>query len=124
MFTRAFQPAGDGGFAMFRTAHENRDIAAFGQKHQDQNDVLFIGLHPIQRRVKTTGEARFTPLAFPVLNMFVNTAFPITYDCMQQVIADTEAITLGIGTGVALGYELFGATASAFALGVGNAQPI
>ena len=59
-------------------------------------------------------------MAFPVLNVFVNTAFSITNDSVQQMIADAEVITLGIGTGVALSFELFGATTSAFALGVGN----
>ena len=70
--------------------------------------------------MKATGEALFTPLAFPVLNVFVYTAFPVTYDRVQQVIDDPEVITLGIGTGVTLGCELFGATASTFPLNVGN----
>ena len=59
-------------------------------------------------------------MTFPVLNMFVNTAFPITDDRVQKVIDDGEVITLGIGTGVAFGFEMFAATASTFALGVGN----
>jgi len=120
MFARSFKPAGDGGFTMTGTAYENRDIAAFGQEHQDQHDVPFIGLHPIQGRVKATGEARFTPLAFPVLNVFVNTTFSITNDRVQQVIDDAEVLTPGIGTGMALSIELFGTTTCAFALVVGN----
>ena len=48
-------------------------------------------------------------MAFPVLNVFVNTTFPITNDCVQQMVDDAEVITLGIGTGVALSFELFGA---------------
>ena len=59
-------------------------------------------------------------MTFPVLNMFVNTAFSITDDRVQQVIDDAEVIALGIGTGMTLGCELFGATASTFSLGVGN----
>ena len=70
--------------------------------------------------MQSTGEALFAPLAFPVLNMFVNTTFPITDDCVQQMIDDAEVITLGIGTRVTLGCELLVATAGAFALGVGN----
>jgi len=120
MFSRSFKPASNRGFAMFRTAYENKDITAFSQEHQDQNDVSFIGLHPIQGCVKATGEPLVTPLAFPVLNVFVNTTFPITDDRVQQVIDDTEVITLGIGTGVALGCELFFATSSTFSLRVWN----
>ena len=59
-------------------------------------------------------------MAFPVLNVFVYTAFPITNDRMQQVIADPAVITLGVGTGVALGFELFSTPARTFALGVVN----
>ena len=70
--------------------------------------------------MQSTGEALVTPLAFPVLNVVVNTASTITDDCMQQVIDDAKVITLGIGAGVALGCEMFGATASTFSLGVGN----
>ena len=120
MSARAFKPAGDGGFAMFRTAHENRDITTFSQKHQDQDDMPFISFQSIQGCVKTTGEALFAPLTFPILNVFVNTAFPITNNRMHQAINDAKVITLGIGTGVTLGGELFGATARTFPLSVGN----
>ncbi|MBU0512335.1 MAG: hypothetical protein KKD28_10285 [Chloroflexi bacterium] len=60
------------------------------------------------------------PLTFPILSVFVYTAFPVTYDRVQQVIDDAEVITLGIGTGVDLGFELFGTTASTFTLDIGN----
>ncbi|MBC8507248.1 MAG: hypothetical protein H8D34_20480, partial [Chloroflexi bacterium] len=39
---------------------------------------------------------------------------------VQQVIDDTEVITQRIGTSVTLGGEMFGVTASTFALGVGD----
>jgi hypothetical protein len=70
--------------------------------------------------MQSTGEPFITPLAFPVLNVVVNTAFTITDDSVQQVIDDPEILTPGIGAGVALGCEMFGATAGAFPLGVGN----
>jgi len=59
-------------------------------------------------------------MTFPVLNVFVYTAFPVTYDRVQQVIDDPEVITLGIRTGVALGFELFSTPASTFPLSVWN----
>ena len=128
MFPSTFQPTresfprfiGDGGFAMTRTAYENRDITIFSQEHQDQHDMPFISLQSIQRRVKATGEALVTPLAFPILNVFVNTAFSITNNGMQPVINDPKILTLGIRAGVALSGELFGSTARTFSLSVGN----
>ena len=120
---------GDGGLTVTRTTYEDRDIASFSQKHQDQDDVSFISLQSIHGSVQATGEALVTPLAFPILNVVVNTAFPIpaallgdpiTNNCVKQVISDAEIITLGVGTGVTLGCELFGATTSTFPMGVGN----
>ena len=68
---------GDGGLTVTRTTYEDRDIASFSQKHQDQDDVSFISLQSIHGSVQATGEALVTPLAFPILNVVVNTAFPI-----------------------------------------------
>ena len=48
--------------------------------------------------MQATGESLVAPLTFPVLNMLVNTAFPITYDRVQQVIDDAEVKShLGLG---------------------------
>ena len=82
VLTGAFEPTGDGGFAMTRTTHKNGDIAAFGQKHQDKHNAILSGLQAIKGSVKTAGEAFVTPLAFPVLNMSVNPAFTIPDDCV------------------------------------------
>ena len=120
MFSSTFQPASDGGFAMMGTAHENGDITAFSQEHQGQDDMAFISLQPIQGRVQATGETLVAPLAFPVLDVFVDTAFSIADERVNALIGDPEVFTLGIGTGVTLGGEIFLAATSAFALGVGN----
>lgn len=120
VLTHAFQPACNGGFTMTRAAHEDRDIAPFSQEHQDQNDMTIVGLQSIKGSVKATGEALVAPLTFPILNMFVATAFSIADNGVQQVIDDAEVITQGIGTSVTLGSEMFGATSSTFALRVGN----
>jgi hypothetical protein len=82
--------------------------------------MVIIGFQSIKGSVKATGEAFVTPLTFPILDVFVDTAFSITDNGVQQVIDDTEVITQGIGTSVALGGEMFGATARTFPLGVGN----
>ncbi|MBC8507749.1 MAG: hypothetical protein H8D34_23020 [Chloroflexi bacterium] len=50
----------------------------------------------------------------------MNTAFSITDNGVQQVIDDTEVITQRIGASMALGGEMFGATARTFSLGVGD----
>jgi hypothetical protein len=118
--THAFQPPGNGGFAMTRAAHEDRDIATLSQEHQNQDDMTIIGLQSIKRSVKATGEAFVTPLTFPILNIFVYTAFSITDDGVQHVIVDAEVITQRIGASMALGGEMFGATTRTFPLGVGN----
>ena len=120
VLAHTFQPTGNGGFTMTRTAHQDRDITPFSQEHQDQNDMAILGLKSIKGSMQTTGEALVTPLTFPILDVFVDTAFSITDNGVQQVINDAEVITQGIGTSVTLGGEMFGATASTFTLGVGN----
>jgi len=105
---------------MTRAAYEDRDITPFSQEHQDQNDMTIVGLQAIKGSVKATGEAFVTPLTLPILNVFVDTAFSIADNGVQQVIDNAEVITQRIGTSMALGCEMFGATASTFALGVGN----
>ena len=120
VFPHAFQPPSNSGFTVTRAAHEDRDIAPFSQEHQDQNDMPIISLQSIQGSVKATGEALVTPLTFPILNIFMYTAFSIANNGVQQVIDDTEVNAQGIGASVALGCEMFGAATRTFALGVGN----
>ena len=87
MLSHAFQPAGDGGFTMTRTTYQDGDVTAFGQEHQDQNDTVFINLQSIEMGVQATGETFVTPLAFPVLDVFVDAAFTIANDsvCRSSV---------------------------------------
>ena len=47
----SFEPSGDGGFAMSRATYENRDITAFGEKHQDQDDMIFSSFQAIEGSV-------------------------------------------------------------------------
>ncbi len=82
--------------------------------------MAFIGLERIQGRVQATGETLVAPLTFPVLNVFVDTAFSIPNKCVNALIGDPEVLALGIGTGVTLGGETFLASTSAFALGIGD----
>ena len=88
MFSSTLQPACDGGFAMLGTAHEYRDVATFGQEHQGKDDVPLVRLEIIQRCVQATGEAFLAPLAFPVLDVFVNPALPIPHNCVNVLIGD------------------------------------
>ena len=90
MFSCTLQPAGDGSFAVVGAAHEYRDVTAFGQEHQDQNDTVFINLQSIEMGVQATGETFVTPLAFPVLDVFANTPFSVTDMGVQPVIGDAE----------------------------------
>jgi hypothetical protein len=80
--TGSFQPTGDSGLTMTRTTDEARDIAAFGQKHQNQHDAILSSLQAIQGRVKAAGEAFVTPQTFPGLNMIIKPAFTIPDDCV------------------------------------------
>ena len=82
--------------------------------------MSFIRLEIVQRRVQATGEAFVTPLAFPVLNVFVFTAFAITNECMDDVIGDAEIVAFGIGASMPIGGDAFLAAARAFALRVRN----
>ncbi len=103
MFSCTLQPAGDGSFAVVGAAHEYRDVTTFSQEHPGQDDVAFVGLESIQRRVQATGETLVAPLAFPVLDVFADAAFSITNKCMNAMISDPKVFTFGIGTGVTLG---------------------
>ncbi len=101
-------------------AHEDGDVAAFSQEHQGKDDMAFIGLERIQGCMQATGETLVAPLAFPVLDVLLFTAFSIANERVNAMIGDLEVITIGIGTGVTLGGDAFLAATSAFALGVGD----
>ena len=120
MFSSPFQPTSDRGFTMFRTAHEYGDVTTFSQEHQGQDDVAFVGLEPIQGRVQATGETLVTPLTFPILDVFVDTAFSIANERVNALIGNPKIFALGIRTGVTFGGDAFLAATSAFALGVGD----
>jgi hypothetical protein len=47
VFSSTLQPTGDGGFTMLGTAYKHRDVTAFSQKHQGEDDMAFIGLEII-----------------------------------------------------------------------------
>ena len=68
--------------------------------------------------MQATGEAFVTPLAFPVLDMFVFAPSPIANECVDAVIGDSKIITSGIGAGVTFGRDAFLAATRAFALSV------
>jgi len=70
--------------------------------------------------VQATGETLVAPLAFPILDVFVDTAFSIANERVNALIGDPEVFTFGIRTGVTLGGDAFLAATSAFALGVGD----
>ena len=82
MFSCPFQPAGDGSFAVVGAAHENGDVTTFSQEHQGQDDVAFVRLESIQRRVQATGETLVARLAFPGLDVFADAPFSITNKCV------------------------------------------
>ena len=88
---------------MLRTTYEYGDVTTFSQEHQGQDDVAFVGLEPIQWRVQATGETLVTPLTFPILDVFVDTAFSIANERVNALIGDPEVLALGIRTGVTLG---------------------
>jgi hypothetical protein len=77
MLTGAFEPASDRSLTMTGTTYKDRYITAFGQKHQNQHDTILSGFQAIQGSVKTAGKAFIAPLAFPVLNVFVDTTVAI-----------------------------------------------
>jgi hypothetical protein len=91
--------------------------------------MFFVGLEIIQGCVQATGEAFVTPLAFPILDVFLLAAFAIpavslgdaiTDECVDTLIGDAEIVTLGIGTGVTFGGDALLAATGAFAFSVGD----
>ena len=93
VLTGTFEPTSDGGFTVSRAAHENGDITTFGQKHQDQNDMAFIGLEPIKGSVKAAGETFVAPLAFPVLDVFLLAPFSVANQCVYAMISNPKVVT-------------------------------
>jgi hypothetical protein len=59
-------------------------------------------------------------MTFPILDVFVDTAFSIANERVNAEISDSEIITIGIRTGVNLGGDALLATTRAFAWGVGD----
>jgi len=55
--------------------------------------VTFIGLEIIQRRVLPISEALVAPLAFPILDVFVNASLSISNQGMDALISDPEIVT-------------------------------
>jgi hypothetical protein len=70
--------------------------------------------------VQAAGEALVTPLTFPVLYVFLFTAFSIPDQCVDAMIGDPKVFALGIRAGVTLGGAAFLAATRAFALKVGD----
>jgi hypothetical protein len=116
MLAHSLKPAGNGGFTMHRAAHEDREITPF---RQGPSKLKQSDLHQssVDKGVcKAAGEALVAPLAFPILNVIMDTTFSIADNGVQAVICDTEVIAQRIGAGEALGGEMFGATACTFQL--------
>ena len=82
--------------------------------------MAFVGLERIQGCMKPTSETFVAPLAFPILNVFADTTFSIANERVNAMIGDAEIFTIGIGTGVTLGGDVFLAATSAFSMGVGD----
>ena len=70
--------------------------------------------------MQATGETLVTPLTFPVLDVFLFTAFSIPDQCVDAMIGDAKVDALGIGAGVAFGGNVLLTATCAFALGVGD----
>ena len=77
-----------------------------------------IGFEMVQGCVQATGEAFVTPLAFPILNVFVFAPFSIANQCVDTRIGDSKIITPGIGASIPFGGDGFLAAACALALSV------
>ncbi len=100
--------------------NEDRNITPFSQEHQDQDDPLFSDLEAVEGRISAGGKGLSARLVSPILNVFEQTAFSIPDKGMELIVRHAKVITVWIGTGVALCGDLLGATAGAFALGVGG----
>ena len=116
----AREPPRDGDLTIAEDAFGRRRVQSFGQRREDQSNLMGRGFQAIQGGVASSterGAARLTPKR---LNPFSLTMLAIANEGVDLGIGDPEVQALLVGTGVAFGVYPFGCSPSAFDLAPGS----